>query len=39
MVEVSLDDGRWAQVTQLENPRLRVGNRVMIRDHQVYRLN
>ncbi len=38
MVEVSLDDGRWAQVTQLENPRLRVGNRVMIRDHQVYRV-
>lgn len=39
MVEVSLDDGRWAQVTQIENPRLRVGNRVMIRDHQVYRLH
>lgn len=37
-VEVSLDDGRWAQVTQLANPRLRVGNRVMIRDYQVFRL-
>lgn len=37
-VDVDLDDGRWAQVTQLENPRLRAGNRVVIRNDQVYRL-
>lgn len=37
-VDVNLDDGRWAQVTQLENPGLRVGSRVMIRDEQVYLL-
>jgi len=37
-VDVNLDDGRWAQVTQLENPGLRVGSRVIIRDEQVYLL-
>ena len=37
-VNVNLDDGRWAQVTQLENPGLRVGSRVIIRDEQVYLL-
>jgi len=36
--DVSLDDGRWAKVTQLENPGLRVGSHVIIRDEQVYRL-
>jgi len=36
--DVSLDDGRWAQVTQLENPGLRVGSHVIIRNEQVYRL-
>jgi outer membrane lipoprotein SlyB len=38
LFEVDLDDGRWAKVTQLENPGLRVGNRVVIREDQVYRL-
>ncbi len=33
--DVLLDDGRTAQVTQLERLDLRVGNRVMIRDHRV----
>jgi len=33
--DVQLDDGRLAQVTQLEKLELRVGNRVMIRDHRV----
>lgn len=33
--DVNLDDGRWAQVTQLENPGLRIGSRVIIRDQQV----
>ncbi len=38
MIDVRLDDGRRAQVTQLDNPRLRAGQRVIIRDDQVYRL-
>lgn len=38
LFEVDLDDGRWAKVTQLEKPGLRVGNRVMIRNDQVQRL-
>jgi outer membrane lipoprotein SlyB len=33
--DVRLDDGRWAQVTQLEKNSLRVGDRVIIRDHQL----
>ena len=33
--DVRLDDGRWAQVTQLEKNGLRVGDRVIIRDHQL----
>lgn len=33
--DVRLDDGRSAQVTQLEKRDLRVGNRVVIRDHRV----
>lgn len=33
--DVRLDDGRWAQVTQLEKNNLRVGDRVIILDHQV----
>jgi outer membrane lipoprotein SlyB len=33
--DVQLDDGRVAQVTQLEKRDLRVGNRVLIRDHRV----
>ena len=33
--DVRLDDGRWAQVTQLEKMNLRVGDRVIIRDHQL----
>jgi outer membrane lipoprotein SlyB len=33
--DVRLDDGRTALVTQLERLDLRVGNRVMIRDHRV----
>ena len=33
--DVRLDDGRWAQVTQLNKHDLRVGNRVTISDHQV----
>jgi outer membrane lipoprotein SlyB len=33
--DVRLDDGRWAQVTQLNRHDLRVGNRVTISDHQV----
>lgn len=36
--DINLDDGRWAQVTQLENPGLNVGSRVIIRDEQVYLL-
>jgi outer membrane lipoprotein SlyB len=36
--DINLDDGRWAQVTQLENPGLRIGSRVIIRDEQVYLL-
>lgn len=33
--DVRLDDGRWAQVTQLEKNSLRVGDRVIIQDHQL----
>jgi outer membrane lipoprotein SlyB len=33
--DVRLDDGRWAQVTQLEKMNLRVGDRVVIRDDQL----
>jgi len=33
--DIRLDDGRWAQVTQLEKQNLRVGDRVIIRDDQV----
>ena len=38
-VYISLDDGRWAEVTQLDNPRVRAGNHVYIRDDRVYRVN
>ena len=38
-VSISLDDGRWAEVTQLENPRVRAGNHVYIRDDHVYRVS
>jgi outer membrane lipoprotein SlyB len=38
LFEVRLDDGRWAEVTQLENPGLRVGDRVIIRNQQVHPL-
>ena len=37
-VDVNLDDGRWAQVTQLENPRVRTGSFVYIRNDHVYRV-
>ncbi|MGB5132114.1 MAG: glycine zipper 2TM domain-containing protein [Steroidobacteraceae bacterium] len=33
--DVRLEDGRWAQVTQLEKRGLRVGNFVMVRDHEL----
>ena len=33
--DVRLEDGRWAQVTQREKRGLRVGNFVMIRDHEL----
>ncbi len=33
--DVRLDDGRWAQVTQLEKLGMRVGDRVVIREDQV----
>lgn len=33
--DVRLDDGRWAQVTQVEKNSLRVGDRVIIRDHHL----
>ena len=36
--EVRLDDGRWARVTQLENPGLRVGSRVIIVNDEVQSL-
>ncbi len=36
--DVRLDDGRWAQVTQLEKMNLRVGDRVIIQDHQLHYL-
>jgi outer membrane lipoprotein SlyB len=39
LFEVRLDDGRWAEVTQLENPGLRVGDRVIVRNQQVHRLH
>lgn len=32
---VQLDDGRWAQVTQYENPGFRPGDRVMIRGQRL----
>jgi outer membrane lipoprotein SlyB len=35
LFDIRLDDGRWAQVTQLEKQDLRVGDRVIIRDDQV----
>ncbi len=35
LFEVRLDDGRWAEVTQLENPGLRVGDRVIISNQRV----
>ncbi|HXV39718.1 MAG TPA: glycine zipper 2TM domain-containing protein [Steroidobacteraceae bacterium] len=36
--DINLDDGRQAQVTQLEDPGVRIGSRVIIRDEQVYLL-
>lgn len=33
--QIRLDDGRMAQVTQIENPGLRVGDRVQIRNDRV----
>lgn len=33
--QVRLDDGRWAEVTQLDNPGLRIGDRVTIRNDRV----
>ncbi|MGB5132120.1 MAG: glycine zipper 2TM domain-containing protein [Steroidobacteraceae bacterium] len=38
-VYISLDDGRWAEVTQLENPRVRAGSHVYIRNDRVYRVS
>ncbi len=38
-VYIDLDDGRWAEVTQLENPRVHAGSRVYIRDDRVYRVS
>lgn len=38
LFDVRLDDGRWAKVTQLENPSLRVGSRVIIVNGEVQRL-
>ncbi len=37
-IDVRLDDGRYGQVTQLQNPGLRVGDRVLIRNDRVYAL-
>lgn len=37
-IEVRLDDGRYGHVVQLRDPRLRVGDRVIIRDDHVYAL-
>jgi len=37
-IEVRLDDGRFGQITQLQNPGLRVGDRVIIRNERVYAL-
>ena len=37
-ISVRLDDGRFGRVTQIENPNLRVGDRVIIRDDRVYAL-
>ncbi len=37
-IEVRLDDGRYGHVTQLQNPGLRTGDRVIIRDERVYAL-
>ncbi len=36
--QIRLDDGRWAQVTQRDNPGLREGDRVIIRNEEVYLL-
>jgi outer membrane lipoprotein SlyB len=36
--ELRLDDGRWARVVQYDNPGLRVGDRVEIRNQQLGRL-
>ncbi|MBK8284364.1 MAG: glycine zipper 2TM domain-containing protein [Ahniella sp.] len=38
LIEVPLDDGRYGQVTQMQDPQLRVGDRVIIRDDRVYAL-
>jgi len=38
-VYIDLDDGRWAEVTQVEDPRVRAGSRVYIRDDRVYRVS
>jgi outer membrane lipoprotein SlyB len=35
-IEVRLDDGRYAHVVQLDDSRLRIGDRVTIRDDRVY---
>ncbi|WP_283248303.1 glycine zipper 2TM domain-containing protein [Luteibacter aegosomatissinici] len=37
-VRIRLDDGRWATVTQREDPQLRRGDQVQIRGDHVYRL-
>jgi outer membrane lipoprotein SlyB len=36
LIDVRLDDGRWARVTQLGNRRLRVGDRVIVQNQQVH---
>lgn len=38
-IELRMDDGRTAVVTQLEDPRLNVGDRAVIRDRQVYAMH
>lgn len=35
-IRVRLDDGRYATVTQEDNPRVRVGDYVVVRDEHVY---
>ncbi|MBP6077186.1 MAG: glycine zipper 2TM domain-containing protein [Xanthomonadales bacterium] len=37
-IEVRLDDGRYGHVVQLQDPQLRIGDRVVIRDERVYAL-